>query len=114
MIIDMFTHICPIKYRDAMRKYLPADDYRVASKEYAPSLTNVDLRLQFMDVYGSEYVQVLTNQFFAEEIVGPKESPELASIGNDAIAEIIAKYPDRFIGGAANLSMNNIEVLTPE
>ncbi len=114
MIIDMFTHICPVKYRDAMRKYLPADDPRVASKEYAPSLTNVDLRLEFMEHYGREYVQVLTCQWFPEEIANPKESPELARIGNDAIAEIIAKYPDRFIAGAANLPMNNIEAALKE
>jgi predicted TIM-barrel fold metal-dependent hydrolase len=114
MIIDMFTHISPEKYRDAMRKYLRADDYRVRPKEYAPSLTDVGLRLKFMDIYGSEYVQVLTNQFFSEEIAGPKESPELARIGNDAIAEIIAKYPDRFIAGAANLPMNNTEAALKE
>ena len=114
MIIDMFTHICPAKYKDAMRKHLPADDYRVGDKEYAPSLTDVDLRLEFMDVYGNDYVQVLTNQFFAEEIADPKKSPELARIGNDAIAELIARYPKRFIGGVANLPMNNIEAALKE
>ena len=110
MIIDMFTHMLPVKYRDAMRKYLPPDDYRVASKEYAPSLTDLELRLRFMDNYGSDYVQVLGCLPFAEEIAdNPKESPELARIGNDAIAEIIAKYPDRFVAGTANLPMNNME-----
>jgi hypothetical protein len=68
MIIDMFTHMLPVKYRDAMRKYLPPDDYRLGPTEPATSLIDLELRLRFMDKYGSEYVQVLGCLPFAEEV----------------------------------------------
>jgi predicted TIM-barrel fold metal-dependent hydrolase len=115
MIIDMFTHMLPVKYRDTMRKYLPPDHYQLGPTEPAPSLVDLELRLRFMDKYGSDYVQVLGCLPFAEEVTqDPHKSPEVARIGNDALAEIIAKHPDRFIAGTANLPMNNIEAALQE
>ncbi len=39
----------------------------------------------------------------------PDKSPEMARVANDGLAELVAKYPDRFIGFVASLPMNNVE-----
>src|SRR5262249_16924935 len=41
-----------------------------------------------------------------DRLIGPDHSPEWARIGNDGLAELVAKYPDRFVGYAASLPMN--------
>ncbi len=44
----------------------------------------------------------------------PDKSPEFARIANDGLAELVAKYPDRFIGFAASLPMNNVDASLKE
>ena len=41
-----------------------------------------------------------------DRLTGPEQAPEWARLGNDGLAEIVAKYPDRFPGYAASLPMN--------
>ncbi|TMJ27342.1 MAG: amidohydrolase, partial [Alphaproteobacteria bacterium] len=43
-----------------------------------------------------------------------QHAPEWARIGNDGLAEIVAKYPDRFAGYAASLPMNAPEAAARE
>jgi predicted TIM-barrel fold metal-dependent hydrolase len=67
-----------------------------------------------MDKY-SDYIQVLTFSTPPVEIAAnPEESIDLARRGNDELAELIAKYPSRFIAGVANLPMNDIEAALKE
>jgi aminocarboxymuconate-semialdehyde decarboxylase len=49
-----------------------------------------------------------------EIIAGPGISPELAEVGNDGMAEYVAKYPDRFPGFIASLPMNNLDATLDE
>ncbi len=44
-----------------------------------------------------------------EAMAAPDKSPEFARIANDGLAELVAKYPDRFIGFVASLPMNNVD-----
>jgi len=44
----------------------------------------------------------------------PDKSPEFARIANDGLAELVAKYPGRFIGFAASLPMNNVDACLKE
>jgi predicted TIM-barrel fold metal-dependent hydrolase len=41
-----------------------------------------------------------------EAMAGPNESPEFARVANDGLAELCAKYPDRFCGYVGGLPMN--------
>ena len=67
-----------------------------------------------MDRY-DEYVQVLTLcSPPIEALGGPKETPELARLGNDGMAELCVKHPDRFPGFVASLPMNNPEAALAE
>jgi aminocarboxymuconate-semialdehyde decarboxylase len=44
----------------------------------------------------------------------PKTAIELAKIGNDELAELVAKYPDRFIAAIGNLPMNDMDAALGE
>lgn len=44
-----------------------------------------------------------------EMVAPPKDSLELAKLGNDEIMEMVAKYPDHFVAGVACLPMNSID-----
>jgi predicted TIM-barrel fold metal-dependent hydrolase len=44
-----------------------------------------------------------------EEIAGPNKTPELARQANDEMAELVLKYPDRFVSAIAILPMNNVD-----
>src|SRR5258705_11925404 len=47
-------------------------------------------------------------------LTGPEHSPEWARIGNDGLAELVSKFPDRFVGYAASLPMNAAEAAAKE
>jgi predicted TIM-barrel fold metal-dependent hydrolase len=45
---------------------------------------------------------------------GPEKSPEMAKIGNDGLAEVVAKHPKQFAGWSALLPMNAPEAAAKE
>ena len=62
-----------------------------------------------------DYAQVLSLGLPpVERLWGPDQSPEMARIGNDGLAEIVAKHPDRFVGYSALLPMNAPEAAVKE
>ena len=65
-----------------------------------PTLCEFDTRLSHMDRYNTS-VQVLTPlPIPAEMFVEPSAASSLVSVANDAMAEAVAKHPDRFVGVA--------------
>ena len=73
-----------------------------------PVLYDLDARFRAMGQFG-DYVQVLTLSNPPIESIGsPPASTEVAKMGNDILADLCAKYPDRFLGFAASLPMNEI------
>ena len=72
-------------------------------------LSDLDKRFEGMDRLG-EMLQVLTlGQPPIEKLPDPKKAVYLAKIANDGMAELVAKYPDRFAGAAAALPMHNMD-----
>jgi aminocarboxymuconate-semialdehyde decarboxylase len=49
-----------------------------------------------------------------ETVAGPDVAPELARMANDGMAEIVARYPDRFLGFVASLALNNPDAAVAE
>jgi aminocarboxymuconate-semialdehyde decarboxylase len=49
-----------------------------------------------------------------EMLAGPDQSPALARLANDGMAEICKQHPDRFPGFTASLPMNNPDALLEE
>ena len=117
MKIDIFCHILPPKYLAGRNKRAES---RFASLEYSklwtvyPGLVNMDTRFRIMDKY-RDYVEILTIAGpNVESITEPKDTIELAMIANDEMAELVLKYPDRFVGAVACLPMNDVDAALKE
>src|SRR4030095_12677864 len=114
MKIDVFPHILPRRYFDRMLQVAPPGMALQKRMSGIPVLVDVELRLRIMDRYEG-YVQVLTLANPPIEVAGgPDVSPEVAQLGNDGMAEIVAKYPERFPGFVASLPMNNPDAAVRE
>jgi len=115
MKIDVFPHIFPQAFYDRMLKVSDAASrYMQRRVRDMPMLTDLEMRLRLMDEY-PEYQQVLTAAGPGiETFCDPKVSPELARIANDGMAELCAKHPDKFLGFAASLPMNNMDAALQE
>ena len=113
MKIDVFAHILPQKYFTLLQqKARPGLDF---SREAANRAnTQIDVRLRVMDRY-PDVVQVLTvSQPPVETAVKPSEAVELAQMANDELAELVARYPDKFIAAVACLPLNDIDAALKE
>jgi len=101
--IDIFNHVMPIKFFERI------GDYKDIGKRMreVPMLYDLDVRFRVMDRFPG-YQQVLcAGMPPIEALPGPKDSPELARICNDGMAELCAKHPERFPTFIASLALNN-------
>ena len=113
MKIDIFCHVFPRKYLEAVQKKI-GSAYDLSLSESIETLHDLDARFRVMDKF-PDILQVLTITYPPlERIAGPEDAAELARIGNDEMAELVHRYPDRFVAAVANLSMNNIDAALKE
>ena len=115
MKIDTYCHILPKKYAEALYARRPASSFygRKSLDDY-PSLTDLDIRFRIMDKYeGLVQVLSLANPL-VEDVAGPKDATELAKLANEEMAELVFKYPDRFVAAIACLPMNDIDAALKE
>lgn len=117
--VDAFCHILPMEYVKALGKYSRGDSgvYHVPKFEGVmpqPTLTNLDERFRQMDKY-DQYIQLINISLPApEDISDGQDCIDLARIGNDSLAELVYKYPDRFVAGIGCLPMNDIDAALDE
>lgn len=110
--IDVYSHIVPPKYREVLRKVAPNE---VESKiDPCPALYDLEKRFRLMDKF-EPLRQVLTLAWPPLEEVAPHaQSVELAKIANDEMADLVEKYPERFVAAIAVLPMNDIDAALNE
>jgi aminocarboxymuconate-semialdehyde decarboxylase len=110
--IDIFNHLFPQAFFDKyIENGLPDIGKRVKNM---PSIVNLDVRFKIMDEFG-DYCQVISLPApTIEALGGPDESPDIARLANDGMAEICQKYPKRFPTFIASLPMNNPEATLRE
>lgn len=112
MKIDVFAHILPEKYLKTYAQKNKAVLEWIEAKNLA--VTDIDTRLRLMDRY-PDVLQVLTvAQPALERLVKPDAAVELARIANDELAELVIKYPDRFVAAAACLPVNDMDAALEE
>lgn len=113
MKIDIFTHILPIKYKEAFKKVNKSEAF-AKMHEIIPTLYDIEARLRIMDNF-DELRQVITlSAPPLENFTDSKLSRELARLANDEMAELTSKYPDRFIAAIAALPMNDMDATLDE
>ncbi len=110
--IDLFCHILPEKYLAAYAKKNQIVLNQVEARSKAT--TDINYRLKVMDRF-PDVLQVLTiSNPPMDRYLKPEDAAELAKIGNDELAEILVKYPDKFAGAVACVSWNNIDAALQE
>ncbi len=109
MKIDIFCHILPKKYKDALYKIAPKGFYIQNVIDTLPTLFDLEYRFRIMDKYEG-LKQVLSLSLPPVEHIAPSEKVlDMVRLANDEIAEVVSKYRDRFAAGVASLPMNNID-----
>ncbi|MGP0089513.1 MAG: amidohydrolase family protein [Xanthobacteraceae bacterium] len=108
MIIDIFNHFMPPRYFERVRGLAP-DHAAATAFPRLKTLWDVEARLRLMDQFG-DFQQVLSLANPPLELLAPPaQTPDLARMANDGLAELCRAYPQRFPTFIASLPMNNIE-----
>jgi aminocarboxymuconate-semialdehyde decarboxylase len=112
--IDAFNHFFPKRYYEALLETPAAAKDLGKRVRGIPALSDLDLRLRIVDQF-ENYSQVLSHGLPPmERLWGPDKSPEMAKIGNDGLAELVAKHSKQFVGYSALLPMNAPEAAAKE
>jgi len=112
-IIDIFCHVLPPRYKEALyRKARPC--FYIEANSSRPALWDMDSRFRAMDEHQG-LLQILTLASPPTEyVVGPEDAVQLSRMANDEMAELVAKYPDRFVGAVASLPMSDTDAALME
>jgi predicted TIM-barrel fold metal-dependent hydrolase len=107
--IDAFAHVMPPTYAVALRAQLPIDSFFQSIFAQFLPLYVLDTRFKDTSTDIKGYKQVISCVGAPlEEIADPTKAAELARLANDGLAELVKKYPDRFIAALGYLPMNNM------
>ena len=109
MVIDLYTHLAPRSFLDRMVVLAPKLGNIVNRLLTVKPLSDLDARFRDMDSV-PDYRQVISlPNPSLEEIGDAQTGRELAKIANDEMAELCAKHPDRFVGFAAAVYLDDVE-----
>lgn len=118
--IDAFAHMWPKKYKEAVFKELPvlSNDMKMMKAwidHDSTTLWNIEERLQLMDRYeGLKQIINTGNPALEGMIPDKKKAADLAKLANDEMAEVVSKYPDRFVAALAHLPLNDVDASLKE
>jgi predicted TIM-barrel fold metal-dependent hydrolase len=112
--IDAFNHFFPKRFFEGVLETPAARKDMGKRIRGIPALWDLDERLRIVASF-PDYSQVLSLAMPAiDRLWDAEHAPAWARLGNDELAELSAKYPDRFPGYAASLPMNAPEAAAKE
>jgi aminocarboxymuconate-semialdehyde decarboxylase len=104
--IDAFNHFFPPAFFKKMSETAGGTRDIGKRMQGIPAIYDLDTRFRLVDGF-LDYTQVLSlGMPPLEGMVGPDAAPEFARVANDGLAELVAKYPERFCGWVGALPMN--------
>ncbi len=107
--LDVFTHIWPKAFHEKLLQVTGHMRDMHRRSEGVPMMTNLEVRFQVMDKFPG-YQQILSLASPPPDAVGsPEDWRELARLGNDGMAELCQKYPERFPSFLAAVPMRDPE-----
>lgn len=113
--IDVFTHIWPKPFHEALIAHVGATTDITRRSEAVPMMTDLDRRFEVMDMFGPDYCQILSIASPPyEKYADPAKAVELATIASDGMAELCAAYPDRFPGFIGTAVMSNPDAVVED
>lgn len=113
MYIDMAAHILTPNFAKRYAYLVPAIRDRIEMR--TPAVSDLEIRMRLMSRY-PQVLQVLTmaNLPLERYVEKTEDAIELAKIGNEDMANIVLRYPDKFMGAAAILPMNDVDAACRE
>jgi uncharacterized protein len=104
--LDTVTHFFPKRFFDTMLA-LPGFSGDIGKRmRHVKSVWDIDTRLRVVERF-DDYRQILSLGLPPiDMLAGPDETPALARMANDGLAELVARHLDRFAGWLAGLPMN--------
>ena len=108
MYIDMAAHILTPNFAKKYAELVPAIKDRIEIK--TPAVADLEIRMRLMNRY-PQVLQMLTmaNLPLERYVEKAADAVELAKIGNDELADLVLRYPDKFMGAAAIVPMNDVD-----
>jgi aminocarboxymuconate-semialdehyde decarboxylase len=108
MLIDIYTHIFPQSYFNYLLNNSQGLGSLAERLKSVKSVFDLDARFREMDGRG-DYRQIISLPHPAlEEIAEAPEAARLASMANDGLSELCAKFPDRFPAFVATISLLDV------
>jgi uncharacterized protein len=105
--IDLFNHFFPKRFWEEFLSFSSSLKDMGKRVKNIPAIYDLDARFRTMDQF-DEYTQLISlGSPPVEGLFNAEKAPEMARIGNDGMAELVAKYPNRFIGFISSLAMTN-------
>src|SRR6185295_5074784 len=108
-IVDIYCHICPDGYLREMNRIAPRLGNIAARLRGVKNLFDLDERFREMDQFGDYREIVSLPNPPIEDLAAGDVGLSLARIGNDAMAELCARHPERFPTFVAAVSMTDVE-----
>lgn len=109
-MIDIYTHIMPERFFAELTTTSPRLGNIGARMRHVKPLHDLDVRFRLMDGAGGDYAQVISlPNPPLEDVCGAEDARRLAAIGNDGMAELCARHPDRFPAFVAAISMLDLD-----
>jgi predicted TIM-barrel fold metal-dependent hydrolase len=116
MKIDAFCHIMPRAYHErffALAENAQTGDLR-ERVSLLPTLVDLDERFRQMDEFGG-YRQLINMAAPPVWDMGsPQDSRDMARLGNECLAELVADHPDRFVGFCAGVPLDDPDAAVEE
>src|SRR5262249_25593021 len=112
--LDAFNHFFPDRFYKTMLALAPAHKDMGKRIRNIPLLHDLEARFRVMDAF-DDYAQILSLPSPPlEAFAAPRDAIELARIGNDGLADLVRRHPDRFPAFVASLPMSDPEAALVE
>jgi uncharacterized protein len=117
-IVDAFPHIIPSDCLDRFCDVAsgPALDFLrgLRGRAYLAPMWDLDARFRSMDAV-DDYAQVLTLCLPPiEQMARGQAAVDLARMANDSMAQLVQRFPERFVGFAASLPLDDVDASVRE
>jgi aminocarboxymuconate-semialdehyde decarboxylase len=107
-IVDIYCHIYPEKFSQEMNRIAPRLGNIAARLRGVKKLFDLDERFREMDQFGDYREIISLPNPPIEDLATGEVGLQLARIGNDAMAELCVRHPDRFPTFVAAVSMTDV------
>ncbi len=105
--IDLFNHFFPRRFWEEFVSFSASLKDMGKRVKNIPAIYDLEARFRTMDMF-DEYTQLLSlGSPPVEGLFNAEKAPEMARIGNEGMAELVQKYPSRFIGFISSVAMTS-------